>query len=58
MEFIAEIADRKTIQKLDIGINQFLIENNVSQIEKILNFHNCIRHIRGGESTKKKFQKL
>ncbi len=38
MEFIAEIADRKTIQKLDIGINQFLIENNVSQIEKILNF--------------------
>ena len=28
------------------------------EIEKILNFHNCIRHIRGGESTKKKFQKL
>ena len=28
------------------------------EIKKILNFHNCIRHIRGGESTKKKFQNL
>ena len=27
------------------------------EVEKILNFHNCIRQIRGGESTKKKFQK-
>ena len=27
MEFITEIADKKTIQKQDIGINPFLIEN-------------------------------
>lgn len=38
MEFIKEAADKKTIQKQDIGINPFLIENNLNQIEKIINF--------------------
>ena len=38
MEFIAEAADKKTILKQDIGINPFLIENNINQIEKIINF--------------------
>ena len=38
MEFISEDIDKKLIQKQDIGINQFLIENNLPQIEKILNF--------------------
>ena len=38
MEFITEIADKKSIQKQDIGINPFLIENNINQIEKILDF--------------------
>lgn len=38
MEFIKEAVDKKTIQKQDIGINPFLIENNFNQIEKISNF--------------------
>lgn len=38
MEFIKEAIDKKTIQKQDIGINPFLIENNFNQIEKISNF--------------------
>ena len=38
MEFIAEIADKKEIQKQDIGINPFLIENNADKIEQILEF--------------------
>ena len=40
MEFIKEAVDKKIIQKQDIGINQFLIENNLTQIEKIVNFFN------------------
>ncbi len=40
MEFIADIADKKDILKQDIGINPFLIENNVNQIEKLLKFFN------------------
>lgn len=27
------------------------------EVDKILKFHTCIRHIRGGESTKKKYLK-
>lgn len=38
MEFISEIADKKTIIKQDIGINPFLIENNLKQIEQIMEF--------------------
>lgn len=38
MEFIAENIDKKMIQKQDIGINPFLIENNVEKISKILDF--------------------
>ena len=38
MEFIGEIADKKVIQKQDIGINPFLIENNTEKIEQILQF--------------------
>ena len=37
MEFLAEIPDRKTIQKQS-EINPFLIENSVEKIEKILTF--------------------
>lgn len=40
MEFIKEAVDKKIIQKQDIGINQYLIENNLIQIEKIVNFFN------------------
>ena len=40
MEFIKEAVDKKIIQKQDIGINQYLIENNLTQIEKIVNFFN------------------
>lgn len=40
MEFIKEAVDKKTIQKQNIGINQFLIENNLTQIEKIVKFFN------------------
>lgn len=40
MEFTIESIDKKTIQKQDIGIHPVLIENNISQIEKILNFLN------------------
>ncbi len=28
------------------------------QVDKILKYHTNVRHIRGGESTKKKYQKL
>ena len=35
MEFINGTIDKKAIQKQDIGINQFLVENNYSQIQKI-----------------------
>ena len=38
MEYIKEAVDKKTIQKQDIGINPFLIENNIERIEKIINF--------------------
>ena len=38
MEFIKKAINKKTIQKQDIGINPFLIENNFNQIEKISNF--------------------
>ncbi len=38
MEFITEVVDKKAIQKQDIGINPFLIENNSEKIEQILNF--------------------
>lgn len=40
MEFIKEAVDKKTIQKQNIGINQFLVENNLAQIEKIVKFFN------------------
>ena len=38
MEFITELPDKRTIQKQEIGINPFLIENNVEKIEKITEF--------------------
>lgn len=38
MEFIAEVADKREIQKHDIGINPFLIENNIERILQILEF--------------------
>lgn len=38
MKFVKEIIDKKAIQKTDIGINPFLIENNLDRIEKILEF--------------------
>lgn len=40
MEFTAEPVDKKLIQKQDTGINPFLIENNISQIEKTADFLN------------------
>lgn len=40
MEFTVDVPDKKTIQKCDIGINPFLVENNLDKIEKILNFLN------------------
>lgn len=45
MEFITEFADKKIIQKQDIGINQFLIENNINQIEKIIDFFKSDKHL-------------
>ena len=38
MEFIKEAVDKKIVQKQDIGINPYLIENNFNQIEKITKF--------------------
>ena len=40
MEYIKDAVDKKAIQKQDIGINPFLIENNIEKIEKIINFFN------------------
>lgn len=45
MEFISEAVEKKDIQKQDIGINPFLIENNLNQIEKIIKFFNSDRHM-------------
>lgn len=39
MEFIAEIPDKKTLQKQEI-INPFLAENNFDKVEKIISFFN------------------
>lgn len=33
-------------------------KNRYDQVDKILKYHMDIRHLRGGESTKKKYQKL
>lgn len=33
-------------------------KNRYDQVDKILKYHIDIRHLRGGESTKKKYQKL
>lgn len=38
MEFINSVVDKKVIQKQDIGLNQFLVENNFSQIQRITEF--------------------
>lgn len=38
MEFVTDGIDKKIIQKQNLGINPFLIENNLSKIEDILGF--------------------
>lgn len=38
MEFVKEGIDKKLIQKQDLGINPFLVENNLDKIEGILRF--------------------
>ena len=39
MEFVREVPDKKFIDK-NVGIDKFLVENNFSKIEKIVNFFN------------------
>ena len=49
---------KSTVHK-DLHERLFNINNELfNKIDEILKNHMCIRHIRGGESTKKKYKKL
>lgn len=49
---------KSTVHK-DLKDRLKLIDNNLyNDVQKILKYHIDIRHIKGGESTKKKYQKL
>lgn len=60
---IREIAQVFNVSKstVHIDLNKRLkhINSNIyNEVKKILNYHLKIRHIRGGESTRKKYEKL
>ena len=62
-ETVREIAkifkvSKSTVHK-DLHERLLKIDSKLSEeVEKILKYHIDIRHIRGGESTKKKYQKI
>ena len=62
-ETIREIADVFNVSKSTVhkDLHERLKEINndlFSQIDNILKYHIDVRHIRGGESTKKKYKKV
>lgn len=59
---IREIAKKYGVSKSTVhkDLHERLKEYNFilyEKVDKILKFHTCVRHIRGGESTKKKYLK-
>ena len=62
-ETIREIAKRFSVSKSTVhkDLQERLKKLNLGmsvEVDKILKYHTNIRHIRGGESTKKKYKKL
>ena len=62
-ETVREISKKFNVSKSTVhkDLHERLIDINLDlyhKIESILNYHKKVRHIRGGESTKKKYKKL
>lgn len=62
-ETIREIAKKFRVSKSTVHKDlqerlENLNKNLFKEIKKILKYHINVRHIRGGESTKKKYQKI
>lgn len=60
---VREIAKIYNVSKSTVhkDLHERLLEldkDKYNQVDKILKYHIDIRHIRGGESTKKKYQKI
>ena len=60
---IREIAQVFNVSKSTVHIDlnkrlKYINSNTYNEVKKILNYHLNIRHIRGGESTRKKYEKL
>ena len=60
---IREIAKVFNVSKSTVHIDlnkrlKYINSNTYNEVKKILNYHLKIRHIRGGESTRKKYEKL
>ena len=60
---IREIAKVFNVSKSTVHIDlnkrlKYINSNIYKEVKKILNYHLKIRHIRGGESTRKKYEKL
>ena len=62
-ETVREISKAFKVSKSTVhkDLHERLIDINIdlfNKIKSILNYHKDIRHIRGGQSTKKKYKKL
>ena len=60
---IREIANVFNISKSTVHIDlnkrlKYINSNTYNEVKKILNYHLKIRHIRGGEATRKKYENL
>ena len=58
---IREIAQVFNVSKSTVHIDlnkrlKYINSNTYNEVKKILNYHLKIRHIRGGESTRKKYE--
>lgn len=57
---IREIANYFNVSKSTVHKDlherlKYIDKNKYDEVDKILKYHTCIRHIRGGESTRKKY---
>ena len=60
---IREIAKVFNVSKSTVHIDlnkrlKYINSNTYNEVKKILNYHLEVRHIRGGESTRKKYENL
>ena len=60
---IREIAKVFNVSKSTVHIDlnkrlKYINSNTYNEVKKILNYHLKIRHIRGGEATRKKYENL